>query len=94
MIDENRITELAELARIELSEDELTSFSARLQSEVEKATIITKDDLSAVEPMVSAFNNPAFMRADQVKDSMSAERVFQNSQQVEQNHFVVPKIMG
>lgn len=94
MIDENKVSELANLSRIELTAGETAALTAALQAEVQKNSIVKNADLTAVEPLISPFDQPAQMRPDQVGGSLAPERTFQNSAQVEQDHFVVPKIMG
>ncbi|GFO53152.1 aspartyl/glutamyl-tRNA(Asn/Gln) amidotransferase subunit C [Geomonas sp. Red276] len=87
------VEHVAKLARLELSEPELDTFTAQMDSilaYVEKLNALDTDGIvptSHAVPMENAF------RPDQPKDSIGIEAALANAPQHTENFFRVPKVI-
>lgn len=84
---------IANLARLELSEDERARYQEQLGSVLDYMKQIDSIDVSGIEPMAHA--SPVFdvMREDEARDSMPREDVLRNAPQVMNDQFAVTKVV-
>ncbi len=87
------VTEIARLARIDLTEEEATLFQEQLGQVLAYADQLREVDVSAVE--VSAHASPIFdvFRDDIARPSLSQEEALQNAPQQGKGLFIVPKVL-
>lgn len=91
-IDEVR--NVAKLARLNLSDEQLSRFAGQLQSILEYVTKIREVDVSGVEPMAHAAAITNVLREDVASPGLSLEQVLQNAPETDGPFFKVPKVIG
>ena len=84
---------VARLARLQLSEQEITTFGSQLKDVVAYVQKLKRLDLRGIEPMSHAHPVLNVFREDAVKPSLDRERVLANAPQQAGDLFVVPKIV-
>ncbi len=92
MISIDDVKHVAKLARLELSEDEITQFSKQLGGILEHVAQMNEIDTTGVEPMSSAIPSVNVMREDEVKYEQTKEELMKNAPEEEAGFFKVPKI--
>ena len=84
---------VAELARLELSEEEKALFQPQLESIVGYVEKISEVDVSGVEPMMHGRELSNVFRADEVRPSMPREEALANAPARVGDEFLLPKIV-
>ncbi|MCL4468953.1 MAG: Asp-tRNA(Asn)/Glu-tRNA(Gln) amidotransferase subunit GatC [Deltaproteobacteria bacterium] len=93
------VKKVAELARLEFSDDELKVFSTQFQAILEYISQIDELELDAVEPMASPLPGPQRLRPDsQEKNTADTPEATQkmavaNAPGAMEGYFVVPKVI-
>lgn len=94
-LSEKEVRDIAEYARIGLSEDELSAMTVDLNSIIETLQSIKEFDLDDVEPTfhpIGSLSN--VMREDVVGESFDRETALSNSDSVMDGCFEIPSILG
>ena len=94
MIDKQVVEHIADLARLELTEDEKTSFTSELCSILEYVEQLNKADTEGVEPTAFMVPDHDPLRDDVEKESLSAQKALQNGPSVKKGFFAVPKVIN
>jgi aspartyl-tRNA(Asn)/glutamyl-tRNA(Gln) amidotransferase subunit C len=92
-IDEKTVRKIAELARIEVKEDEIFPITNKLKTImnwIEQLGEVNTDD---VEPMTSVLPMALKKREDVISDSGYPEKIIKNAPVSEDHFFVVPKVV-
>ena len=84
---------VAELARLELTEDEKALFQRQLDGIVGYVEKISEVDVSGVEPMMHGREVSNALREDSVRPSMPAEVALANAPKRVGDEFLLPKIV-
>jgi len=88
------IPHIANLARIELTDDEVTRFDSQLSQILKYVEKLKELDVSEVEPTAHAYPIFDIVREDIADDkSFTAEEALSNAPAHTQNQFKVPKVM-
>lgn len=84
---------VANLARIELTDEEIATFEPQLEQILAYVEKLSAIDVSDLEPMAHA--NPVLnvMRADVARPSLSQEEALLNAPQCTSDQFIVPKVV-
>ena len=85
------IEHLAELSKLEFTEEELKSFTKEFESLVEFADIVKNAETTGNSRI--KIINMSELREDEVKESTPVEDLLQNSPMTKGDSFVVPRIM-
>ncbi len=93
MIERKTVEHIANLARLEVSEEEMVSFTRELGSILDYVEQLNAVDTENVEP--TAFMVPAHdpLRDDTIQKSLPAEKILQNGPVVKKGFFAVPKVI-
>jgi len=85
---------VAQLARLELSDEEIARFQPQLEAIIEHVETLTQLDVEGIEPTAHAA--PVFdrMRDDTPGVSLPIEAVMQNAPDSSQNQIRVPKVVA
>jgi len=85
---------VANLARLELEEAEVTEFQGQLDAILGYVETISKLDVTGIEP--TAYPSPVFdrMRDDDPHESLPLVAVLQNAPDQAQNQIRVPKVVA
>lgn len=92
-ISREAVEHVALLARLELSEQEVETYTEQLNTILEYAAVLEKLDTSEVQPTAHAVPLHNVLREDVVRESMPQEKVLQNAPDAEDGFFRVPKIV-
>lgn len=92
-LSQKELEQAAGLARIELSEKEVTSYTEQLNSILEYVEPLKSLDLANVEPTIYGVSLNNVLRNDEVKPSITQEEALANAPEGEDGFFRVPKIV-
>ncbi|HVN56448.1 MAG TPA: Asp-tRNA(Asn)/Glu-tRNA(Gln) amidotransferase subunit GatC [Anaerolineaceae bacterium] len=87
------VEHIAELARLELSEDEKARFRVQLSAILDYAARLQELDTSAIPPTSTVLLEQAPLRADEAGPCLSPQELLENAPAVEQNQFRVPPVL-
>ncbi len=87
------ILHVARLARLRLTEDELSGVRQDLNRVLAYVSKLHELNLDGVEPTMHVIETRTPLREDSVHQSLSAETATQNGPEVRDYMFVVPRIM-
>lgn len=87
------VRHVANLARLELNDDEVAVFQPQLEAIIERARSLMQLDVSNIEP--TAHSSPVFgrMRNDEPHESLPPAAVLQNAPDQAQSQIRVPKVV-
>jgi len=83
----------AQLARLNLSEQEIAKFQAQLGQVLEFVEKLGAVDVSGVEPTAHAFAVQNVFRADDARPSFPASEALANAPRSANGLFIVPKVI-
>jgi aspartyl-tRNA(Asn)/glutamyl-tRNA(Gln) amidotransferase subunit C len=83
----------AQLARLNLSEEEISKFQAQLGQVLEFVEKLKGVDVTGVEPTAHAFAVQNVFRTDQARPSLSAAEALANAPRSANGLFIVPKVI-
>jgi len=92
-INADEVCELALLARLRLSDDEVARMTGDLGAILEYVDALRALDTSAVEPMTHAVPFDCPTRADEVKPSLPVDDALANAPRRDGSFFQVPRIV-
>ncbi len=84
---------VAELARLDLSDEERTVFQGQLENIVKYVEKISSVDVQGVEPTMHGREIVNALRDDEVRPSMDRELALANAPRRTENEFYLPKIV-
>lgn len=94
-LSEKDVRDIAEYARIGLSEEEVSSMTRDLNGIIETLKPITEYDLEGVEPTFHPIGDLSnVMRADEAGKSFTQEEALSNSDSTSKGSFEIPSILG
>lgn len=88
------VAKVANLARLDLTPDELTHYTQQLAGIVGHFRDIDALDLSGVEPMTQPYPLVNVLRADEVRPTLDRDEVLAAAPAAEDGRFRVPTILG
>lgn len=94
-LTEQDVHDIAEYARIGLTDDELSSMTVDLNNIIDTLKPITEFDLTDVEPTfhpIGTLSN--VMREDEPSDNFNQETALSNSDSISDGCFEIPSILG
>lgn len=93
-IDLQLVRHIGKLSRIELSEQQVETFSRQLASILDYFDKLKELDTATVEPMAHAVEIHNVFADDAVQPSLTPEAALANAPQRDGNFFKVPKVIG
>jgi len=93
-ITRDEVAHVAALARLRLTDDELTTFTEQLCVVLETAAALNALDLADVEPMAQPYPLENVLRADVVVPSLERDEVLAEAPSAEDGRFRVPPALG
>ena len=93
MIEKKTVEHIANLARLEVTDEEIQSFTKELGSILEYVEQLNTAPTEGVEP--TAFMVPEHdpLRDDTPENSLSSSETLQNGPSVKKGYFAVPKVI-
>lgn len=92
-ISRDAAAQVAKLARLELSDEELSSLSGQLSAILDYVAVLDELDVAKVEPMVHAVELSNVLRPDELKPSLPRQAALANAPRTDGKHFLVPAII-
>ena len=92
-IDEHSVQQLAELARLELSAEEITRMQRDLDSILEYVDKLSELDTTDVPPTAHVLDITTPMRPDRVQRLLPVSEAIRNSPQHDGSSMIVPKVI-
>jgi len=83
----------AELAHLELNDDELESLGAAVSRVVEYFSLMQSIDVSDLEPTTHVLLDKNRLRSDQPNDAVDREALLDNAPEVEDRFILVPNVL-
>lgn len=93
-IARDEVAHVARLARLELSDDELDTFTEQLGAVLEHAADVEALDLADVPPTAHPLALRTVLRPDEVGPTLTAAEALAGAPASEGDHFRVPAILG
>ena len=93
MIKEADLKKVAQLARLKLSDEELSVYPQQFAAILEYFETISKVDTKDVEPLVTPTDMAQFLREDEIKAWPDADKAMANAPEVSGNLFKVPPVV-
>ena len=93
-VTEKDVRYIAELSRLEISEEEMPMFTEQFNQILEYADILEKVDTAGIEPTFSILPLYNVMREDEVVPGVSHDEAMKNAPAVHNNGFKVPRVIG
>lgn len=93
-ISEEQVRHVAMLARLGLSDEQITSLGQELNSILSHIDQIQKLDLEGVEPTAHPLEVVNSMRADELRTGLSREDALRNAPEQQDGAFLIPRIVG
>ena len=87
------VSYVANLARIQLTDEEAELFQGQLDQVLEYVEQLNEPDVSAVEPTAHAMPLVNVLREDTLRESLDHDAVLANAPASRNEHISVPKIM-
>jgi aspartyl-tRNA(Asn)/glutamyl-tRNA(Gln) amidotransferase subunit C len=88
------VQKVAKLARLRLTDDELTRFTGQLAAVLDHAADLEELDLDGVEPMAHPVPLTNVLRSDEVGTPLDRDEVLAAAPAAEQGRFRVPPVLG
>jgi aspartyl-tRNA(Asn)/glutamyl-tRNA(Gln) amidotransferase subunit C len=92
-VDEKTVRHIARLARIALTDEQVTPMAEELTGILRWVEQLDEVDVAGVEPLTSVVAHNLRMRDDVVTEGDEADALMANAPQTEDNFFVVPKVV-
>ena len=92
-IDQSQVRRVAQLGRLELTDEEVTQFSTQLSSIVEYIEKLNELDTENVEPLAHCLPVHNVLRDDVPRPSLSNDAALANAPERADEYFKVPKIL-
>ncbi len=90
---EQEIRQLARLARLELTAEEVRMVGPQLERILEFVQQLAELNTDQVEPMTTALDIQNCWAADQVADGLQRSAALANAPQADGEHFLVPPVL-
>lgn len=92
-LDEELVRHVAELARLKLSDEQVTVYQAQLSRIVEYVELLNEVDTSDVVPTAHPLEVTNVMREDAIVDPVPREQALSNAPDHDDVYFRVPKVL-
>lgn len=93
-ISEEQVRHVALLARLSLTDEQISSYREDLNSILGHIDTIQQLDLEGVEPTAHALDVVNEVRADEVRECLPREHALRNAPDATDEAFVIPRIVG
>ena len=88
------VEHVAHLARLGLSEQEVTELEGQLNHILEQFAVLSELDTEAIPPTARVIELENVFRADEVRPGFEREEALANAPERTAQHFVVPAVLG
>lgn len=92
-VTEKDVRYMADLARLQLAEDEVKSFAQDMNKILDYMEMLDELDTSDVEPLEHVIDLESRLRKDEAKEPLSHEDALKNAPDADSDYFRVPKVI-
>jgi aspartyl-tRNA(Asn)/glutamyl-tRNA(Gln) amidotransferase subunit C len=92
-VNENDVRYMADLARLQLSEDEVKSFTGDMNKILGYMEQLEELDTSDVEPLEHVIDLESRLRTDKAEKPLSHDDALKNAPDADSDYFRVPKVI-
>ena len=92
-IDRKTVENVAKLARLQLTPEELDRYGKQLGAILDYIAKLEKLDVANLEPLAHAVDTANVFRADEPRPSLTRDAALQNAPEKTGDFFIVPKII-
>lgn len=93
MLTREDVEKVAGLARLKLTEEEISEMADKLSQVISYVTVLDEVDVSNVEPMAHVADVANVFREDAVRESLPREAALGNAPKSDGKYFLVPQIL-
>ncbi len=93
MLTREDVEKVAGLARLKLTEEEISEMADKLCQVISYVTVLDEVDVSNVEPMAHVADVANIFREDAVRESLPREAALDNAPKSDGKYFLVPQIL-
>ncbi|MDA0587252.1 MAG: Asp-tRNA(Asn)/Glu-tRNA(Gln) amidotransferase subunit GatC [Planctomycetota bacterium] len=93
MLTREDVEKVAGLARLKLTEEEISEMADKLSQVISYVTVLDEVDVSNVEPMAHVADVANIFREDAVRESLPREAALDNAPKSDGKYFLVPQIL-
>jgi aspartyl-tRNA(Asn)/glutamyl-tRNA(Gln) amidotransferase subunit C len=93
MIDSETVRHVAKIARLNLTDEEVSKFSRQLNDIAEDFKILDELNVEDVAPSFHPIRTENVLREDEIKEGLKKDEVFKIACHKEDGYFKAPKIM-
>ena len=91
-IDEKLVKEIASLARLDLTDEETTTFVTQFQDILKYFSILNELDIQDVLPAYLSSANKSVTREDEVQESVPTKDFLSNVPQSKDDYVLIPRV--
>lgn len=91
-VDEKLVREIASLARLDLSREEIDAFVAQFKDILDYVSILNEVDTEDVPPAYLSSLNKSVTREDKVEASVPTDEFISNAPQSKDDYVVIPRV--
>ena len=92
-LSREEVEHIALLARLELSEDEITRYQQQLSDLLDHIAKLQALDTSRIQPTSGVLSPRARLRSDEPRVGLNQEQALQNATDIENRQFRVPPVL-
>jgi aspartyl-tRNA(Asn)/glutamyl-tRNA(Gln) amidotransferase subunit C len=92
-VSEKEVRYVADLARLQLSEEEVKSLSGDMNKILGYMDLLNELDTSDVEPLEHVIEMESRLRKDEAKPTITHEDALKNAPDADSDYFRVPKVI-
>lgn len=91
-VDEKLVQEIASLARLDLSQEEIEMFVMQFRDILDYVSILNEVDTEEVPPAYLSAANQSVIREDEVEPSVPTDEFISNAPQSKDDYVVIPRV--
>ena len=93
MIKEDKVKHIADLAKLNIKDEEMTKYQIQLTDILSEIDKILKVDIKEEEIMISPSTNQNVFDEDKIEQHLPKEDMFKNVKRVKGDYIIVPKVI-
>lgn len=93
VVTKEDVLQIAELSRLDIAEKDIDKFTEQIDNILGYVDVLSDLDTDGIEPTSHAMEVSNVFREDEIVNFGDKEKIIENGPLVDQNAFVVPKIV-
>ena len=91
-VDEKLVKEIASLARLDLSQDEMEMFVSQFRDILDYVSVLNEVDTDHVQPAYLSSANRSVTREDVIEESVPTNEFLSNAPESKDDYIVIPRV--